>query len=69
MSCCEPDTGKRSSHGCCDCAPTCYSPHGFTRHFVTDKERRECLERYREELKKEIAGVDERIGGLEGSGK
>jgi hypothetical protein len=57
---------RQSHHGCCDCAPVCCSPHGFTRRFVSAEERRECLKQYREELEKEIAGVDERIQELKG---
>jgi hypothetical protein len=35
-----------------------------TRHFVSSKEEAERLEQYREQLEKEIAGIDERIDDL-----
>ena len=34
---------------------------GMTRQFVTKEERRESLEAYREELKKELTGVEEHL--------
>lgn len=37
--------------GCC----------GMTRQFMTKDERREALEAYREELKKELTGVEEHL--------
>lgn len=66
MSCCEPETSRQYGSGCCDCAPTCCSPRGFTRRFVSDKERQEWLRDYKEQLEKEIAGVDERLRDLAG---
>jgi hypothetical protein len=42
--------------GCCGCG----CGHGF-RKYYTAKEQRESLENYREQLKKELAGVEERI--------
>jgi hypothetical protein len=47
------------SHGgcCCGCGP-------IRRHFLTAKERQEHLEKYRDELKKEIAGIEEHIQEL-----
>ncbi len=50
----EADAG---SAGCC--VP-------FERRFVSAKEERERLEKYRDELKKELAGVDQRMKELEG---
>jgi hypothetical protein len=34
------------------------------RHFISSKEEGEKLEKYKEQLEKEIAGVDERIAEL-----
>ncbi len=42
--------------GCCGCG----CGPGFRRFFSTQEER-ECLENYRDQLKKELAGVEERI--------
>lgn len=55
-------TGKA---GCC-CGPCecgCCPPF---RRFYSSEERRERLESYRDQLKKELAGVEERISGQEG---
>jgi hypothetical protein len=52
------------SEKCC-CQPTgnCHSrAHG--RHFLTKEEKIKQLENYAEELKKEIAAVDEQIREL-----
>jgi len=48
--CCEP----------CECG--CCPP--FRSHY-SSKEKRDCLEIYRDQLKKELAGVEERISGME----
>ena len=69
MSCCEPRTAKHAHHGCCDCTPVCCSPHGFARRFISSREKQECLEQYREQLEKEIAGVNERIKEIESGDK
>lgn len=47
--------------GCCGCgcAPS-------FRRFFSPKEEQECLEAYREQLSKELAGVEERIKELGG---
>ena len=68
MSCCEPETTKQQQ-ACCECPSVCCSPGSLTRRFVSRKEKQEWLERYREELEKEIAGVDERVQELKGGGK
>jgi hypothetical protein len=44
------------------CSTSCCTP--FVRHFVSAKEERERLEKYRDELRKELAGVDETIEKL-----
>ena len=52
--CCGDGAGARAHHACC----------GLPRRFITKEERREMLETYREQLKKELAGVAERLEGL-----
>ena len=42
--------------GCCGCG----CGPGF-RRFFSAQEKRECLEKYRDQLKKELAGVEECI--------
>lgn len=65
--CCEPRGGHRSSGGggcncgCCGCG--CGT---FSRRFISAKEELERLEHYKDELKKELAGVEERIKELKG---
>lgn len=49
--------GSKESAGC-NCG--CGCGHGF-RRFFTAEEKRERLEKYREQLKKELAGLDEQI--------
>ena len=59
---CQPGMPLRSSGlggctcGCCGCG----CGQGF-RRFFSKQEIRECLESYRDQLKKELAGVEERI--------
>jgi hypothetical protein len=43
--------------GCCGCGPS-------FRRFFSSKEEQECLETYKDQLKKELAGVEERINEL-----
>ena len=43
--------------GCCDSLP---------RRFITSKEKLEGLKKYKEELKNELTGVDERLKELDG---
>jgi hypothetical protein len=50
------------AHGSECCEPSCCDP--FVRRFATAGERREKLESYMEELKKELAGVQERLEEL-----
>ena len=51
--------GNECSCGCCGCG--CGT---FVRRFITAKEKEERLEGYREQLKKELEGVEERIQEL-----
>ena len=46
---------------CCETSMGC---HGHGRRFLTKEEKIKKLENYAEELKKEIAAVDERIKEL-----
>ena len=50
---------KKMSHAgcCCGCGQ-------IPRHFVSKKEKEETLQKYIEELKSEIAGVEEKIQEL-----
>ena len=45
--------------GCCGCG--CGM---FLRRFISSEEKKERLEEYKSQLKKELAGVDERIQEL-----
>ena len=55
--CCEPKAVKTSSDsGCCCCEPGL-----AVRRFVSSKEEAEKLESYKDQLEREIAGIDERI--------
>ncbi len=56
-------------HGCCGgeasahkvvASPCC----GLSRNFSTKEERREALEKYKDQLKKELTGVEERLQEL-----
>jgi hypothetical protein len=61
--CCEPKGSWKgagtSESGCCCCGPVT-----FFRRFISSQEEAERLEEYREQLKKEISGVEERIEEL-----
>lgn len=64
---CRPRTTQRywgmggCACGCCGCG----CGPAF-RRFFSSKEEIECLEGYRDQLKKELAGVEERITELQG---
>ena len=55
--------GWRGGHCCCCCGPG----YGrFPRRFLSPEEEKKKLEKYRDELQKELAGVEEmlkKIGG------
>lgn len=61
--CCAPRPSRWGAGpwGYCCCPCGCLS---VPRHFLSRKEEREVLERYKEELKKELAGVEEQIKEL-----
>lgn len=50
--------------GCCGCG--CGT---WARHFIAPVEEREMLERYRNSLQKELAGLNERLKELEACSK
>ena len=57
---CHPRSHMRSHHrmlGACECGP-------FLRHFLSEEEKLEMLENYKEHLEKELAGVKEHIREL-----
>lgn len=59
---CQPRGSHFSAWGCgcgCGCGP-------FFRRFISKKEEVEFMEEYRDQLKKELAGVEERIRELKG---
>ena len=61
---CQPRGRQTGSGGWgCGCGCGCGT---FTRRFMSAREEQERLEEYREELKKELAGVEERIQELKG---
>lgn len=52
---CQPRGVQRSFEACgCGCAP-------FFRRFISAKEEQDGLGEYRDQLKKELEGVEERI--------
>jgi predicted N-acyltransferase len=58
QGCCGGEGGAHkaaASHCCC---------HGPSRHFITKAERREALEQYKDQLKKELTGVEEHLQEL-----
>jgi len=61
---------KDSTTGCCGGAEALHIHHaggaccGMTRRFPSKAERREALEAYREQLKNELTGVEERLEDL-----
>ena len=58
------------SHGCCgqESHGHAHGKHqaccGFHRQYITKDERREALESYRDQLKLELTGVEERLAEL-----
>ena len=58
--CCEPKVVRISkASDCC-----CREPGHMRRRFVSSKEEADMLEDYKDQLEKEIAGIDERIDDL-----
>lgn len=72
MSCCETGNGRGRAHqhghghgsdGCCDDGCCCGSG-GFRRRFMSAREEREMLESYRDDLRLELEGLEERLKEL-----
>ncbi len=61
---CQPRGSQSSSGGWgCGCGCGCGT---FNRRFISAREEEERLEEYKEQLKKELAGVEERIQEIKG---
>lgn len=59
---CQPRASQRTLGTCgCNCGCGCGT---FFRRFISAKEQQERLEEYKEQLKKEVAGVEDRIQEL-----
>ena len=60
---CHPESTRISSHmgtgtcGCCGCGPS-------GRRFLSSKEVVERLENYKDQITKELAGIEERLNEL-----
>jgi len=58
QACCGDEVNMHkavASHCCC---------HGPSRHFITKAERKEALEQYKDQLQKELTGVEEHLQEL-----
>jgi hypothetical protein len=55
------ESGRREHMASCDCHGT---DSGFQRRFVSKAEVKEKLEKYKEDLKKELTAVEEQIKQL-----
>jgi hypothetical protein len=53
---------KKSITSDCCCSCGCLP---FSRRFLTDEEKQESLEEYQNQLKRELAGIEEHIQKLE----
>ena len=60
MDCCQPMVIRKVVSG----EESCCEPSGVKRRFVSKKEELENLENYREQLKKELEGLDEHLQDL-----
>jgi len=73
---CHPGEHRRHMEACgCGCVPSARYmeacgcgcvPSTHFRHFMSSKEKREMLEKYRDQLKNEIEGLNECIQELKG---
>jgi hypothetical protein len=61
--CCESSRHVAARASTCGCG--CCGAGTFARRFISPKEEREALEAYRDELKKELAGLEEHMRKLE----
>lgn len=57
--CCKTGFNQAGHASCCGCYCT-----SFGRRFITAKEKKERLEEYKSQLKKEMEGVEEHIAKL-----
>ncbi len=57
MSCCHPGSSEKIRRH----VESCCSGQGFSRRFVSKREEMEKLEKYRDQLKNELEGLDEFI--------
>ena len=58
QGCCGGESGTHkvvASHCCCS---------GLSRNFITKAERKEALEQYKDQLQKELTGVEEHLQDL-----
>jgi len=56
---CRPHGHRSSHHGCCHGGPgSCHPP------VLTEEEEAEALEKYKENLEKQLERVNERLGKL-----
>jgi len=58
---------RHTAHGCCDSGAHKAAVHsccGFSRRFPSRDERKQALEQYRDQLKHELTGVEERLEEL-----
>lgn len=63
--CCEVPIDHRHHHAAAECCgPSAAGCCGMVRRYTTRAERREALESYRDQLKNELAGVEERLEEL-----
>ena len=63
--CCESKPGRKTL-AVLACGPDCCGGGPSFRRFITSKEKQECMEEYKDQLEKELAGVKERIQEIEG---
>lgn len=65
--CCTGETSKMMGHGaCCHVGEVRHHGHhhGFNRHFISNEERIEELEHYRDALEKELTGLNEHLNEM-----
>jgi hypothetical protein len=60
--CCQPNPHKHPFENFANCQ--CHEGETLSRHFVTKTEKINMLEKYKEELTKELSGVEEHISTL-----
>ena len=64
---CQPRGSQRTLGACgCNCGCCGFGYDMFSRHFISAKEEQKRLEEYKDQLNKELEGVEERIKKLKG---